>query len=102
MTYDVDAGLSRGLPDGVVLPESAGDVLRLVEWASDHRVPLVARSSGTGLSGGGVASRGGIVVSFSRMDRILALNESDRLVEVEPGVINLALDTRVKRGGFYY
>lgn len=102
MTYDGDAGLSRGLPDGVVLPESAGDVLRLVQWASDQRVPLVARSSGTGLSGGAVASRGGIIVSFSRMNRILALNETDRLVEVEPGVINLALDTTVKNGGFYY
>jgi glycolate oxidase subunit GlcD len=102
ITYEVDAGLNRGLPDGVVFPESPEDVIRLVQWASEQGVPLVARSSGTGLSGGAVAARGGIVVSFSRMNRILALNETDRLVMAEPGMINLALDTKVKSCGFYY
>ena len=102
ITYQVDAGLNRGFPDGVVFPESQEDVVRLANWAAKYRVPLVARSSGTGLSGGAVASNGGIIVSFSRMNHILEVSESDRLVIAEPGVINLALDTKVKSCGFYF
>ena len=102
ITYEFDAGLNRGSPDGVVFPESPEQVISLANWAAKHHVPLVARSSGTGLSGGAVASHGGIVVSFSRMNLILEMNESDRLVIVEPGVINLALDTKVKSCGFYF
>jgi D-lactate dehydrogenase (cytochrome) len=102
ITYELDAGLNRGAPDGVVFPESIEQVIRLANWAAKHQVPLVARSSGTGLSGGAVPSHGGIVVSFARMNRILHLSEPDRLVVVEPGVINLALDTKVKSCGFYF
>ena len=102
ITYQVDAGLNRGFPDGVIFPESGEDVIRLAIWAAKHSVPLVARSSGTGLSGGAVASQGGIVVSFSRMNHILDVSESDRLAIVEPGVVNLVLDTMVKSFGYYF
>jgi FAD/FMN-containing dehydrogenase len=102
LTYEFDAGLNRGSPDGVAFPESREDVMRLVRWAAEHRIPLVARAAGTGLSGGAVAAQGGIVVSFSRMDRILEINETDRQAIVEPGVINLELDTELKKRGYYY
>jgi D-lactate dehydrogenase (cytochrome) len=102
ITYEVDAGLNRGSPQGVVFPESSEDVIHLASWAAKQRIPLVARASGTGLSGGAVPSQGGIVVSFSRMNHILNINETDRLAVVEPGVINLALDTAVKKRGFYF
>ncbi len=102
ITYEVDAGLNRGAPDGVIFPESLEQVVRLAGWAAKQHVPLVARSSGTGLSGGAVPSHGGIVVSFSRMNRIRELSETDRLAIVEPGVINLTLDTKVKSCGFYF
>jgi D-lactate dehydrogenase (cytochrome) len=102
ITYEVDAGLTRGAPDGVVFPESPEHVIHLVHWAAKHHVPVIPRSSGTGLSGGAVPSHGGIVVSFSRMNRILDISETDRLVIVESGVINLALDTKVKSCGFYF
>lgn len=102
ITYEVDAGLNRGSPEGVAFPQSQEDVIRLVQWAAEHHVPLVARSSGTGLSGGAVPAQGGVVVSFSRMNRILDIDETDRLAVVEPGVINLTLDTIVKDRGYYY
>lgn len=102
LTYEFDAGLNRGSPDAVAFPESREDVMRLVRWAAEHRIPLVARAAGTGLSGGAVAAQGGIVVSFSRMDRILEINETDRQAIVEPGVINLELDTELKKRGYYY
>jgi len=102
ITYEIDAGLNRGSPEGVVFPESSEDVICLATWAAKYRVPLVARASGTGLSGGAVPSHGGIVVSFSRMNHISNINETDRLVVAEPGVINLTLDTTVKNRGFYF
>ena len=102
ITYEVDAGLNRGSPEGVVFPESSQEVIRLASWAAKQRIPLVARTSGTGLSGGAVPSQGGIVVSFSRMNHILNIDETDRLAVVEPGVINLTLDSTVKKRGFYF
>lgn len=102
LTYEMDAGLGRGAPDAVVFPESTEDVVRLVRWASAERVPIVPRSAGTGLSGGAVPSHGGIVVSFSRMNRVLELNEQARVAVVEPGLINLTLDGLVKKRGLYY
>ncbi|MBN1449457.1 MAG: FAD-binding protein [Anaerolineales bacterium] len=102
ITYEVDAGLNRGTPEGVVFPKSSEDVIRLAAWAAKQRIPLVARASGTGLSGGAVPSHGGIIISFSRMNHILNINEANRLAVVEPGVINLTLDTTVKKRGFYF
>ena len=102
VTYEIDAGLNRGAPDGVVFPKTAEQVAKVVRWAAEHRVPLVARSAGTGLSGGAVPSQGGVVVSFSRMTDVLEIDEQDRLAVVQPGLINLALDTVVKSRGLYY
>src|SRR5437588_10399997 len=71
VAYEVDAGIDKGLPEGVVFPRNAEEVERVVRWAAQHHVPLVARGAGTGLSGGAVADRGGIIVEFSHMNHIL-------------------------------
>lgn len=102
ISYEVDAGLDRGRPEGVVFPRSAGDVARLVRWAAKHNVPLIARGAGTGLSGGAVAERGGIIVEFSRMNAMLEIDEYGRSAVVEPGLINLRLDEQVKARGLYF
>jgi glycolate oxidase subunit GlcD len=102
ISYEVDAGLDRGMPEGVVFPRNAGDVARLVRWAAEHGVPLIARGAGTGLSGGAVAERGGIIVEFSRMNAVLEIDEYGRSVVVEPGLINLRLDEQVKARGWYF
>ncbi len=102
ITYEVDGGLNRGAPDGVVFPESTEEVARLVAWAAEHHVTLVARTAGTGLSGGAVPSHGGIIASFTRMSRVLELDKVDRVVVVQPGLINLTLDGLVKSQGLYY
>ena len=102
VTYEVDAGLDRGLPDGVVMPRTADDVALVVKWASEHGVPLVARGAGTGLSGGAVAERGGLIVEFSRMNRVVEFDEAGRSAIVEPGLITLTLDELVKTKGLYY
>ena len=102
ISYEVDAGLDRGRPEGVVFPRSTSDVARLVRWAAKHDVPLIARGAGTGLSGGAVADRGGIIVEFSRMNAVLEIDEYGRSAVVEPGLINLRLDEQVRARGLYF
>ena len=92
ITYEMDAGPDRGSPQAVAFPRGVEDVVAVVRWAADRHVPLVARGAGTGLSGGAVASRGGLILSFSRMDRVLEFDKVGRSVVVQPGVVNLALD----------
>jgi glycolate oxidase subunit GlcD len=102
ITYEVDAAQDRGVPDGVVFPISADEVHAVVRWANENGVPLIARGAGTGLSGGAVAEKGGILLGFSRMNRILEFDTVGRSAVVEPGVVNLVLDEYVKTKGLYF
>ncbi len=102
LTYEVDAANERGLPDAVVFPESVDDVVRVARWAAGHGAALVARGAGTGLSGGAVAEHGGIILEFSRLNRIVEFDTTGRSAVVEPGVVNLRLDAHVKQAGLYY
>lgn len=102
ITYEVDAGFDRGRPDGVFYPQSAAEVSRVMQWASEHKVPLIARGAGTGLSGGAVPEHGGIIIEFARMNQVLNFEASGRTATVQTGVINLVLDGLVKQAGLYY
>ena len=100
--YEIDATQERASPDAVVFPHSSEEVVRIVKWAAAEGMPLVARGAGTGLSGGSVAEKGGIIVEFSQMARVLEFDTSGRSVIVEPGLVNLTLDGLVKAKGLYY
>ncbi|HHY57230.1 MAG TPA: FAD-binding protein [Chloroflexi bacterium] len=102
ITFEVDAGFDRGKPDAVFYPESAADVSALVRWARANGLPVVARGAGTGLSGGAVPERGGVIVEFARMKQIVELNPTGRNGVVQSGVVNLTLDAAAKQLGFYY
>ena len=102
ITYEVDAGFDRGKPDAVLYPESVTDVRELVHWARANGLPIVARGAGTGLSGGAVPARGGVIVEFARMKQIVELNPTGRNGVVQSGVVNLMLDAAAKQLGFYY
>jgi D-lactate dehydrogenase (cytochrome) len=102
LTYEMDAANDRGLPDAVVFPGSEGDVTRTIRWAKERHLPLVARGAGTGLSGGAVAEHGGLVLSFSRLDRILEFDQAGRRMVIEPGMVNLNLDAYVRQSGLYF
>ena len=93
--YDINAG-------GVAFPTSAEDVVRIVKWARVNKVALVPSGGRTGLSGGACATRGELVVSFEKMNKILELNRIDRTVRIQPGVITEALQQYADEQGFYY
>jgi D-lactate dehydrogenase (cytochrome) len=102
ISYEVDAGLERGVPDAVIFPRTAEEVVRVARWAHKYGIPLVARGAGTGLSGGAVAERGGIIVEFVQMNRISDFDPIGRSAMVQPALINLRLDERAKLSGLYF
>jgi len=102
ITYEMDSSLERGKPDAVVFPRTTDQVSRVIRWASDNRLPIVARGAGTGRSGGAVPERGGIVIAFAQMNRLIELDRVGRSVVVEPGMVNSILDAQVKPAGLYY
>ena len=102
-TYDCD-GLTgwRAQPACVVLPGSAAEVQAVLRLCARDGVPFVARGAGTGLSGGALPVADGVVVSLSRMNRIVEIDlESERVI-VEPGVANLDVTRAVAGEGYFY
>lgn len=102
LAYEYDGSVLQAIPDLVVLPTSTEEVSAIVRVAARFGVPVVARGSGTGLSGGAITPVGGIVVSMSKMRRILSIDLDNRLAVVEPGVINLDITKAVERDGYFY
>jgi glycolate oxidase len=100
--YGYDASLEKGMPDVVVLPGSTEEVSNLMAFAHREKIPIIPRGSGTNLSGGTIATQGGILIHFSRMNRILEIDIPNRTVTVEPGVITLDLQTLLLEKGFIY
>ncbi|HEY7419099.1 MAG TPA: FAD-linked oxidase C-terminal domain-containing protein, partial [Ktedonobacteraceae bacterium] len=102
VAYEVDAGLDKGAPEGVVFPRSAEDVCKVARWANEYHVPLIARGAGTGLSGGAVADQGGVIVEFVHLNRVVSIDTLGRSATVEPALINLRLDEQVKSHELYF
>ncbi len=86
----------------VVFPKSTLEVQKLVMWARKNKVSLVPSGGRTGLSGAAVALNNEVVVSFDKMNQILDINETDRVVHLEPGVITETLQKYLWEKGHYY
>ncbi|ABK45785.1 FAD linked oxidase domain protein [Magnetococcus marinus MC-1] len=89
-------------PDGVVLASTLHDVQTTLALCHAHRVAVTPRTAGTGNVGGALAVEGGIVLSLQRMNRILEINPADRLVVVEPGVVNADLQDQLSAHGLFW
>jgi glycolate dehydrogenase FAD-linked subunit len=102
-TYDSDALTNyRAMPRAVLLPASTEQVQDIVRVCHREKIPFVARGSGTGLSGGALPVENGIVISLTRMNRILEVDLANAQVVVEPGVLNLDVTGRVEARGYFY
>ncbi len=102
LLYGYDASLFRAKPDCIALPGSTDEVCRIVKLAHKERVPVIARGSGTNLSGGTIATRGGIILHFSRMNKVLEIDIENQRAVVEPGVVTLNLKNELSRYGYIY
>lgn len=92
----------RFLPEAVVEARSVEEVEAVMRWAHANDVPVTASGARTGLSGGALAVRGGVVLSLRRMNRILEIDTENGQVRVEPGVIVQELQEAVAARGLFY
>jgi glycolate oxidase len=99
--HDWSRDSSAGTPDAVVRAENAEQVQTAVRWAAAHRVPVVARGAGSGLSGGSSAVDGGIVVSLERM-RAVEIDSLCQVAVVEPGAFNKDVKIAAAAEGLWY
>ncbi|MDQ1436827.1 MAG: glycolate oxidase [Acidimicrobiaceae bacterium] len=100
--YARDASVIEGRAGVVVFPNSTDEVQAVVRVARAHGVPIVPRGSGTGLAGGSVPLDGAVVIVTTHMDRILEIDEEERVAWVQPGVLNLDLSRAVAHLGLHF
>ncbi len=102
LLYSYDASFPESKPDAVVFPRTTEEVSRIMSLASAEQIPVIPRGAGTGLSGGAVPAKGGIILSLTRMNRILKIDTENLVVEVEPGVVNSHLQMALAPYGLFY
>ena len=102
IVYESDGTHDKGMPDYVTLPGSVDEVAKLVLLANEFNIPIIARGSGTGLSGGAVPISGGLIISINRMNKIINIDADNATAEVEAGVINLDISKKASEYGLFY
>ncbi len=100
--FGFDASVHHHRADAVVFPETTEEVAEVVRLCNRYRVPVTPRGSGSALAGQAVPIKGGISMSFKRMNRIKDVRVEDLQVIVEPGVINDDLNDELEKYGFFY
>jgi glycolate oxidase len=103
LVYECDGfTIEKNKPDTVVFPTSTEQVVQVVRVCNELGVPFLPRGAGTSLSGGCLPVGGGVVISLSRMKRILEVDTRNRYAVVEPGVVNLWLTNHLRPLGYHF
>ena len=102
IVFEYDGSQATGYPEVVVVPGSAEEVARVVKIAYREGIPVVPRGAGTSISGGALASTGGILLAMTRLKRVLEVDTENLIAVVEPGLVNLDLSAAVSKFGLYY
>nr|WP_320189720.1 FAD-linked oxidase C-terminal domain-containing protein [uncultured Desulfobacter sp.] len=100
--YCYDAYFEEAMPDLVLFPCTRDEVSGILKICSAHKIPVTARGAGTSVCGASIPAKSGVVLCFSKMNRIIEINTKDRYVIVEPGVINADLQKALAPFGFFY
>src|SRR2546425_449368 len=103
MVYEADMHtFYKGAPDAVALPRTTAQVQAVVKLCRRESLAVVPRGSGTGLIGGAMAPKGGVMVSVNRMDGVLEVDLPNRCAVVQPGLINLWLTKAIGDRGYFF
>lgn len=100
--YSYDATNKSFLPDAIVIPHSTEDVVKLMRYAHQHKIPVIPRGAGSGYTGGSLPVKGGIVVTFEQMTKVLLLDKEKKYAVVEPGLVTQEFADYVDRFGLLY
>jgi len=100
--YSYDSTRLEYMPDAVVKASTVEQISNIFKFASSEKIPVTPRGSATGLSGGCLALRGGIILLMVGMDKILDVNPVDLLIDVEAGIITQKVDMEAQKYGLFY
>ena len=100
--YGADATKISHMPDAVAFPENSQQISRILRLATKNGFPVVPRGAGTGMSGGAIPVRGGLVMAMDRLNRIISVDQDNLIAKAEPGVITARLQQTVENFGLFY
>ena len=100
--YSYDAFVEEALPDAVIFPKTTDEVSKILKTAGRYKIPVTGRGAGTSVCGAPIPVRHGIVLCFSKMDKIIEVNTRDRYIIVQPGVVNADIQKALSPFGFFY
>lgn len=90
------------LPDVVVFPQEKQEVVEVLRFANEHKIPVVPFGAGSGLEGQAIPIHGGITIDFQYMNKIIDIQPKDLLVVVQPGVTRLQLNAELGKHGLFF
>ncbi len=100
--YYHDATNLEFSPDAVAFPKDAEEISSILKIANQELFPVIPRGAGSGMSGGAVALKGGLIMVMDRLNRILLIDQKNLIAKVEPGVITADLQREVEKCGLFY
>lgn len=102
LPFSFDSSRLSGPPLAVLRPRSVGQIKALLEFASEEKIPVYPRGSGTNMVGASVPARPGLVLSTLFMNRIVEISADDFVAVVEPGVLTAELQKQVEARGLFF
>lgn len=102
LAYGYDNSRRQGFPEAVIFAESTEQVQKIIVLCNQYKIPLTARGRGTGTPGGAVPLMGGVVLSCERMQRVVKMDPANRMMIVEPGVLNQTVQDIAAQHGFFW
>ncbi len=100
--HSYDATGNSFLPDAVIFPENQDQVAKIFKLASREKIFIIPRGSGSGMTGGAIPVKGGVVLVTSRMNKILEIDEENFIARVEPGVVVSHIHSACEARGLFY
>lgn len=102
VTYAYDATRKNFPPWAIVWPTTTEQVSRVMRIATRERIPVYPRGSGSGLTGGALATAGGILLTLEHMNRMIEIDTANRTVTAQPGILLGELKEAVQAEGLFY
>jgi len=100
--YAYDATARTYLPDAVLFPQNAEEISAILKLANEEGFSVIPRGAGSGMTGGSLAVKGGVILVTARMNRILKIDKDNLIAHVEPGVVTGRFHKAVEKEGLFY
>lgn len=97
-----ETGIYHSTPGVIVFPGNTAEVSAILKYCNTNRIPVTPRGAGTGLAGNASCAEGGVLMVFTRMDKILSIDAQNGCIVVQPGCIAEILRQEVQKTGWYY